>query len=217
MAEPLSNYEKACRDWQTKLKNANLREILSRVPGLVDRGDSLEILQFGRICRICKEDFHLSALDGGKLSMDARLNIYTLLWYCKKDAKNTGEWAPFRELPLASVFEGAFLQNVLRPLALTFAGMPEKLLEAGVSLGGLPVSKADAGFQINAFPEIPMRFLFWDGDEEFPPAANILYDRAAGDFIHPESLVTLATEGLRQLIHKADVPCKGSTFSVIKR
>ena len=59
-----------------------------------------------------------------------------------------------------------------------------------------------------------MQFLFWDGDDEFPAQANILYDASATDFIHVESTVTLASEGLFRLAQAACLPIRVETFSM---
>ena len=39
-----------------------------------------------------------------------------------------------------------------------------------------------------------MRVLFWDADDEFPAQANLLFDKNATDFIHVESVVTIASQ-----------------------
>ena len=53
-----------------------------------------------------------------------------------------------------------------------------------------------------------MRVLFWEGDEEFPAQANLLFDRSAPDFIHVESVVTIASAALRHLAEYADLPIR---------
>ena len=59
-----------------------------------------------------------------------------------------------------------------------------------------------------------MRYLFWDGDDEFPAQANILFDKNVVDFIHVESTVTIAMEGLYRLAEAAGLPVLGSAFRV---
>ena len=50
---------------------------------------------------------------------------------------------------------------------------------------------------------IPVRFLFWDGDEEFPPSANILFQDTIAQWTHPESVPTLAQIGTERLIQQS--------------
>ena len=53
-----------------------------------------------------------------------------------------------------------------------------------------------------------MRVLFWDGDEEFSAQCNLLFDRSATDFIHVESLVSIASEALKHLADTAGLPVR---------
>jgi hypothetical protein len=50
---------------------------------------------------------------------------------------------------------------------------------------------------------MPIRFLFWDGDEEFPAQANILFDENITEFTHEETVVTIASDGVRCLTDAA--------------
>ena len=57
-----------------------------------------------------------------------------------------------------------------------------------------------------------MQYLFWDGDDEFSAQANILYDYSVTDYIHVESTVSLATEGILRLAEVAGLELKGNIF-----
>ena len=149
-----------------------------------------------------------------EVSVNVRLDIYNLFWYSKETAYFQNRWVPFRELKNAGPFAPAFEKNILKPLAATFEGKPDKLREAAQALGGEMLSQADVGFILPCFVCIPIQFLFWDGDDEFPAQANILFDYSATDYIHVESTVTLATEGLVRLKKAAGLPLRGTTFEI---
>ena len=68
---------------------------------------------------------------------------------------------------------------------------------------------SDVGYELRA---IPIRFLFWEGDEEFPAQANVLFDAGATDFIHGESVVTIASVGLDKIVRAAGVRRDRSAF-----
>lgn len=65
---------------------------------------------------------------------------------------------------------------------------------------------------MNAFACIPVRLNFWDGDEEFPAQANLLFDSSAADFNHEESIAVIAAEGMYQLADAAGLQLLGSPF-----
>ncbi|RPJ00971.1 MAG: DUF3786 domain-containing protein, partial [Deltaproteobacteria bacterium] len=46
---------------------------------------------------------------------------------------------------------------------------PEAFLKAGKGLGGSEVLYGDKGFALEVFSKIPLAYVLWKGDEEFPP------------------------------------------------
>ena len=55
-----------------------------------------------------------------------------------------------------------------------------------------PADTGDAGFDFTVFPKVPLRLILWQGDDEFPPDASILFDETAGDYLSPEDAAWLA-------------------------
>ena len=224
-----SNYEKPCEDWRLKFLELDQEKLCRRLPELKQEGEYLTLFHFGQKYGVHRQTGQIFALSdwlmrGGaddkasealeEVSVNVRLDIYNLFWYSKETAYFQNRWVPFRELKNAGPFAPAFEKNILKPLAATFEGKPDKLREAAQALGGEMLSQADVGFILPCFVCIPMQFLFWDGDDEFPAQANILFDYSATDYIHVESTVTLATEGLVRLKKAAGLPLRGTTFEI---
>jgi hypothetical protein len=42
-------------------------------------------------------------------------------------------------------------------------------------LGGVPVKKGDAAFDLRFIPGVTVRLILWSGDEEFPPQSQWLF------------------------------------------
>ena len=59
-----------------------------------------------------------------------------------------------------------------------FGRDPALFLNAGKQLGGAPLQMADAAIQLRPFPKIPIYYLLWAADEEFPAKVSILFDRS---------------------------------------
>ena len=228
-AKRASNYEKLCEDWRLKFLELDQEKLCRRLPELKQEGEYLTLFHFGQKYGVHRQTGQIFALSdwlmrGGaddkasealeEVSVNVRLDIYNLFWYSKETAYFQNRWVPFRELKNAGPFAPAFEKNILKPLAATFEGKPDKLREAAQALGGEMLSQADVGFILPCFVCIPMQFLFWDGDDEFPAQANILFDYSATDYIHVESTVTLATEGLVRLKKAAGLPLRGTTFEI---
>lgn len=206
-----SNYDKQCEIWRQKFLTMDLGEIFEKLPELQDDGEDLTLWHFGRHFAVSKKTGDIRCLsDDRPADAMAKMNIYTLFWYAKKNVIHTGEWLPYRELKSATPFAAAFQKGILDPIAVTFAGKSDLLAEAVETMRGRRLSST--GYLLWAFLCIPVKLNFWDADEEFPAQANLLFDRSATDFNHIESIATIATECMHQLADAAGLKLKGSPF-----
>ncbi len=211
----LSNYEALCLDWARRFLDMDPKLLFRRVPELTPEGAYLTLRHFGKKYGIEKKTGKIIDLEqAAPPPVTIQLNIYTLLGYAREGASLTGEWVPFQELKGARPFGPAFVKGNLLPFARTFSGHVRELKAACEALGGKRLSHSDAGYELKAFDCIPVRFLFWDGDEEFPAQGNILFDRGVTDFIHVESTVSIATVGLVRLAQEAGLPLDGRAFQM---
>ena len=121
---------------------------------------------------------------------------------------------PFDKLKRTAPFYQAFRKSIIEPFARTFTGHTQELERACTALGGEKLPYSDAGYEIKAFSCIPLRFLYWEGDEEFPSQGNILFDASATDFIHEESIVSIAAVGFGRLAKEAGLPLDRSAFPI---
>ena len=56
----------------------------------------------------------------------------------------------------------------------------------------LPLSNGDAGYEFEFINELYLRFLLWEGDEEFPPSAQILFsDNFPVAFVQGEDMAVV--------------------------
>jgi hypothetical protein len=104
----------------------------------------------------------------------------------------TGNWIAYREIQGASFYFSAFVKRAIDPLKKTFGANIQGLVRAAEQLGGQVISAGDAGFEFRVLPRIPIQLILWEGDEEFPPEANILFDDTIGDILSPEDIAWLA-------------------------
>ena len=132
----------------------------------------------------------------------------------KPDAFLMEKWVPFADLRGARAFAPAYKIGVTDVFSATFSGHLPELKAAFEKLGGTELPQGDAGFQIYAFACMPMRFYFWDKDEEFNAQGNILFDYSATDFNHVESAVSTAEIGVRRLAEIAGLPLQGHSFGM---
>ena len=213
METSVSNYEKNRREWQERFRAMDQERLLEIIPGLKREGGDLTLYHFGEKFAVDSATGTIRSLESdGPVSATVRLNIYTLFGYASPLARFQDEWVPFQQLRNTGVFQTAFQNGILTPLVATFTGHMPELRRALEAMGGQKLPCSDVGYQVEAFACIPLRVLFWEGDDEFPAQANLLFDRSATDFIHSESIVSIAMAGLYRLAKLAGLPLDRRAF-----
>lgn len=208
-----SNYEKWCDVWRMKFLEMDQEELMRRLPELRREGRYLTLRHFGKKYGIDTVSGEIRGLeDDTPLHYMTKLDIYTLFGYVSPGAAQKGEWVPFARLKDAGPFAPAFQRGVIDPFAAIFSGKGRELACAAEKLGGRRIKNSDVGFQIDAFACMPIQFLFWDGDDEFEAQANILFDRGVVEFIHVESTVSIAAEGVLRLAEAAGIQIENGAF-----
>lgn len=208
-----SNYAKLCEYWRGRFLELDEQELAAKLPELNWQEEHILLTYYGKEYCISRKDGRIQELNStGCVSCENQLTIYNLLWYAKEGAHIRNQWVPFRNVRNASPFTSAFTAHVLQPFSETFSGHLENLHHAAQKLGGIVLPQGDAGYQIKAFDCIPVQFFFWDGDDEFRAQSNILFDYSVTDFIHVESTVSIASDGILRLAEEAGLPLKGHIY-----
>lgn len=130
------------------------------------------------------------------------LQVTTLHYLLTADGSQVADrWIAFRDLPGGHALLGYFEMNTLAPLTEALGRDPEGFRQAGRALGGYPMGLGDVSFRFLAFPRLPVGCILWTGDEETPPAVNIVFDAVAPHYLHTEDLAALA-EYLSQTLRR---------------
>lgn len=97
----------------------------------------------------------------------------------------------FKELPSGSIYVGPFTNRAIKPLVAIFGERNKKLVEAALLLGGWKEDIGDVAVTVPVLPKIPVTFVLWEGDDEFPPSGNVLFDASAPSHLHTEDYALL--------------------------
>ncbi len=104
----------------------------------------------------------------------------------------SGNWVSYREIPGATFYNDSFLKRAVVPLKKVFGSNVEGLKKAAGKLDGRPVDSGDASFEFHPFPKVPLGMTVWEGDDEFEPEANIVFDETVGKMLSPEDIAWMA-------------------------
>lgn len=61
-------------------------------------------------------------------------------------------------------------------LADRYANDFESFYKIGLELGGQQLEHDDASVRLYPFPRVPVTFILWKGDDEFPARADMFFD-----------------------------------------
>ena len=101
-----------------------------------------------------------------------------------------GNWLTFREMPWGELYIKPYTGRVLTRAAFTFGTRVAAFKKAAEAMGAEAVSHGDAGYRFRLIGEYEMQILVWEGDDEFPPNAQVLYsDNFADGFAAEDRVV----------------------------
>jgi hypothetical protein len=115
----------------------------------------------------------------------------------------TGKWVGYKDIPGGLLYAGVFARRVIEPLVRKFGNSAKWFKEIGKKLGGKSVEVGDGSFILHAFPFIPLQYVLWEGDEEFPPSVQLLFDASVDHYLSLEDIVVLGQMATGRLIHQS--------------
>ena len=180
---PFAHYEELFR----KLDPASVQ---ARLGGVKWDGKEFYVNLLGRDFAISHPDYAIRALDEGNLPPLPTQTFLLRYLLESKDVSWGGQWKTFREMPWGEMYIKPYTGRVLTRAAYTFSFKLNAFRAAAEKMGAEPVQHGDAGFKFHLIGDYHMQILVWQGDEEFPPNAQILYtDNFADGFAAEDRVV----------------------------
>ncbi len=161
--------------YEEKYKNLDPAQTAGRLSFVTWEGEKFELKLLGRTYRLSWPEYAIEVADGGKLPPLPTQTFLLRILLEGKDVSWNGEWKTFREMPWGEMYIGPYTGRVLTRSAFTFGTRISAFKAAAEKLGGVPVKNGDAGYQFDFVGPYAMRILIWEGDDEFPPNAQVLY------------------------------------------
>ncbi|MCP3901559.1 MAG: DUF3786 domain-containing protein [Desulfobacteraceae bacterium] len=118
--------------------------------------------------------------------------IYYLLNY--KDIQITKEWISEKDIPGGVTFFRGPHEIPTNLISKKYINNIKAFRKKCIELGGIELDMADAAYKFDIVPQIPVAVLYWEGDDDFPAEAKILYDRTIMDHLTSDIVFSLAAE-----------------------
>ena len=180
---PFAHYEE-------KFRELNPAEAAQRLPDAKWDGKEFTLTLLGRKFAIAHPDYAIRALDGGALP-PLQVQTFLLLYLLEsKQVSWGGTWKTFREMPWGEMYITPYTGRVLTRAAFTFGFRLAAFSAAAEKLGAAKLSHGDAGYEFSLIGPYKMQILVWEGDDEFPPNAQVIYsDNFAQGFAAEDRVV----------------------------
>ncbi len=180
---PFAHYEEAFR-------KADPAEIAERLSYVRWDGKEFFLTLLGREYAVSHPGAVVRPVDGGKVPPLPTQTFLLRILLESKDVAWCGEWKTFREMPWGEMYIKPYTGRVLTRAAYTFSFKLDAFRAACEKMGAEAVNHGDAGYRFTLVGGYQMQILIWQGDEEFPPNAQVLYsDNFAEGFAAEDRVV----------------------------
>ena len=179
---PFAHYEE-------KFRALDPQEAAARTGAKWD-GNEFYVMLLGREYAISHPEYAIRATDGGALPPLPTQTFLLRYLLESKDVAWKGQWKTFREMPWGEMYITPYTGRVLTRAAYTFSFKLNAFRAAAEKMGAEPVKHGDAGYLFHLIGGYKMQILIWQGDDEFPPNAQVLYsDNFAEGFAAEDRVV----------------------------
>jgi hypothetical protein len=157
--------------------------------------NAVTIEHLNRFYRISIPDGQVTIVDSDE-AVPVRDKILILHYLTRaRGTPLSGNIITYKELHDGINYYPTFFKRAIEPVISNFKDEPTKLTEIAAILGGRQSDYGDTAVTINAFPYVPLTIVLRQGDEEFPPDGNILFDSTIADYLPTED-ITIVCENI---------------------
>ncbi|MCI5650332.1 MAG: DUF3786 domain-containing protein [Fusicatenibacter sp.] len=124
-----------------------------------------------------------------KLQMNEALAVYHYLGDGTGRIHEAGNWVPESALDPVRIRSNDRTDPLFLNFAKDYSGKINQLEErCKIAKGEYDPSAGDTAWIFYPFPEIPIRLVFWEKDEEFPAQVRVFVRENATDYVHYEAV-----------------------------
>ena len=179
---PFAHYEE-------QFQKLDPQEAVQRMGAKWD-GKEFYVNLLGREFAISHPDYAIRAVDGESIPPLATQTFLLRYLLESRQVAWCGTWKTFREMPWGEMYIKPYTGRVLTRAAFTFSFKLAAFSAAAEKMGAIKLQHGDAGYQFELVPGFHVQILIWQGDDEFPPNAQVIYsDNFADGFAAEDRVV----------------------------
>jgi hypothetical protein len=156
----------------------------------------------GEELRLRLPDFEIQRPSSQPLAETHQLLV--LYYFSRADgAPLSGRWISFADLPDGRFYHPAFQGYTGAELGRVFGNDLPALDRTAGRLNGVARPLGDRAYAFNVLPRLPLLLVCWSGDEDFPPAYQLLFDASAPHYLPTDGCAITGSLLTRQLLKAA--------------
>jgi hypothetical protein len=159
-----------------------------------DEGGDLTLGFFWEPYAVDGENFAVRWAESGKETPSFIASLILTYLVTADGTTPSGRWIGFRELPDGMFYVRAFEGYSGGRLVRELEGGADGFRRGAEALGGEPLDMGDAGYVFTVLPRIRVALVYWEGDDEFPSQARVLFEDTASHYLPTDGLAILGSQ-----------------------
>ena len=102
-----------------------------------------------------------------------------------------GQFYTYKEMPWGDVYNQQFTGRCINRMAFSYGRRLGDFCAILEAMGAEKIKGGDAGYALVFMPQLTLRLMLWEADEEFPPSAQILFSDNFPKAFAPEDLAVV--------------------------
>jgi hypothetical protein len=189
----LSGVERAIEVAVEKLNTVDLDTRCPKLGLPASEKGQLDLRIFGADARLDTEDWSLTLQPSGRPARPHDLVLLLHYLGCDLPVEPTGELISFRSFPSGQFYFGVFQARSAAPLVGRIGNDLDTLKKHLDRFDHEPTEHGDLGARIHALGNLHLTLVYHLGDDEFPAAADILFDSCFRRALGAEDAAVMAS------------------------
>jgi len=178
------------------LKFCDPEEVVSRTGCRFDKiREQYFVTIWGHKYCVDLKNHEVRSEESGLKTYQEYLHLFILYYLMKsKNIPPSGEWVSEKDIPGGAAFFRGPHTIPTDWITGRFGDNIDFFKTESEKSGGIPIELADAAFLFRITPTLPVAVLYWQGDEDFPSEAKLLFDRTIEQHLPLDIIYALAVE-----------------------
>jgi len=168
-----------------------------------DADGNLRLIFFWQEYVISSQDLTVRQVDTGTEASSFFQSLILTYLVTADGTTPSSRWIGFRDLPDGMFYVQAFQGYTGRRLVRELEGGMEAFRRAAEKLAGEPLEIGNAGYSFTILPRVHLALAYWEGDEEFPSQAQVLFEDTAAHYMCTDGLAVLGSQLVGRLLKAA--------------